>query len=105
MREINDASFDEEVLRSEIPVLVDFWATWCGPCIAMEPVLEELAEEFVNRLLILKAEVTGMPNTAVSFMIQAVPTYLFFREGRVVKQLVGAVPRARLRSAIEEVIG
>ncbi len=104
MKKVSDSDFDALVLKSELPVLVDFSAVWCGPCRAMEPVLAALATEYEGKLLVLKADVDAAPQTAARFMIHSVPTFLFFQGGQVVKQLVGAVPKPKMTAAIEQVL-
>ncbi len=101
MQTLTDADFPTEVLQATTPALVDFSATWCGPCKAMEPVVERLAAEYEGRLKVFKVDVSQAPGVAAQFMIHSVPTFLVFSGGAVVQQLVGAVPEARLRSALD----
>jgi thioredoxin 1 len=101
---LSDATFDAEVIQSELPVLVDFWATWCPPCRAVAPVLEDLARAYAGRAKIAKLDVDENPATAARFRIQAVPTMLFFQGGKVVDQAVGALPRAALAGKLDRLL-
>lgn len=102
---VTDASFTEDVLQSEKPVLVDFWAVWCGPCRMIAPVLEEIAAEHSDRLTIAKLNVDENPQTAASYGIVSIPTMSVFQGGRVVKQIVGAKPKKKLLEDLSEFIG
>jgi thioredoxin 1 len=90
---LTDANFDSEVLKSDLPVLVDFWATWCGPCRIIAPIIEELASELEGQAVIGKVDVDHNPQTAMNFGIRSIPTLLFFKNGVVVDQLVGSAPK------------
>ena len=97
---ITDASFDQEVIRSEIPVLVDFWASWCGPCRMMDPVLKDLARELSGRVKVAKLNVDENPQTAGRFGVQSIPTMMVVRNGQITDKWVGAMPAPTLRSRL-----
>lgn len=102
--ETSDSSFDADVLRSSTPVLVDFWAPWCGPCKSVAPVLEELATEYSGKLKIVKMNVDDNPRTPPHYNVRGIPNLVFFKGGQVVEQIVGAVPKETLDAAIKKVI-
>ncbi|RYZ43784.1 MAG: thioredoxin [Myxococcaceae bacterium] len=102
--ELGDAEFRREVLESSEPVLVDFTATWCPPCRVLAPVIESLAAEYKGRMKMAKLNVDDHPMTPQQYGIRAMPTLLFFKDGQVVKQLVGAVAKARLDEAVRQVL-
>ena len=93
---VTDDSFANDVLGSDKPVLVDFWATWCGPCKQVAPVLEEIASEHADELTIAKMDIDANPNTARDYQIMSIPTMILFSAGKPVKQIVGAKPKAAL---------
>ncbi len=97
---ITDNTFDAEVLKSDIPVLTDFWAEWCGPCRTIAPILEEIAEEYDGQLKIAKLDVDENNLTAARYGIQGIPTLMLFKDGQLVERLVGAMPKERLLSHI-----
>jgi thioredoxin 1 len=98
---VTDASFAGEVLDSDLPVLVDFWAEWCPPCHRLAPVLDELAAEYAGRARIVKVDVDANPETSRAYGVLSMPTLSMFRKGEVVSQVVGAQPKARLRAQID----
>jgi thioredoxin 1 len=102
--EVTDATFGDEVLRSEVPVLVDFWAPWCAPCHKLVPILDDLATEYGDRLRIVKLNVDDNPETGRAYNIQAMPTLTVFRAGEVIASMVGMRPKFKLRTELDEVL-
>ncbi len=98
--EIADSSFDAEVLQSEKPVLVDFWAPWCGPCRAIEPIVEDLAAAFGDKLKFARCNVDENPTTPAKYGIKSIPTLILFKEGKVLDKIVGMVPKSKLEEII-----
>lgn len=101
----DDQGFDKVVLQSVEPVLVDFWAPWCGPCRAVSPIVEELAGDYAGRLRTVKVNVDDSPIVAGRYGIQSIPSLLFFKGGQEVGRVVGALPKAKLAEATEKVLG
>jgi len=100
--EISDQSFDADVLKADLPVLVDFWAPWCGPCRLIAPMVEELAGEFAGKLKVVKLNTDENPDTATNYHISGIPSLLLFKDGQVADQLVGAVPKDRIQNMLNQ---
>jgi thioredoxin 1 len=101
---VNDKNFAAEVLNSDLPVLVDFWATWCGPCRSISPIVEELAKEFLGKVKVTKLNVDESPATPGQYGVRGIPTLILFKGGKILDQIVGAVPKARLKALIEKAL-
>lgn len=102
---VTDADFDEVVINSSKPVLVDFWAAWCGPCKMIEPIIEEMAADFDGQAVIAKMDVDQNPNTAVRFGIRSIPTLLVFKDGKIVDKQIGATAKAELVKKLTPQLG
>ena len=99
--DIDDSSFDQNVLQAEVPVLVDFWATWCGPCRMVAPVVEELAQEYEGKIRFAKLDVDQNPKTAGKYGIMSIPTLIIFKNGEPVSHVVGFRPKAELKRELD----
>lgn len=102
--ELSDGNFEQEVLKSEIPVLVDFWAEWCAPCRMIEPIIDELAQQYNGKIKIGKMDVDKNPQSSMNYGIRSIPTLLFFNAGQAVDQLLGAVPRQQIEDKMAALI-
>lgn len=102
--EITDANFEELVAKSDKPVLIDFWAEWCGPCRMIAPIVQEMSDEYAGKAIIGKVDVDNNPNVASRFGIRNIPTILFFKGGQVVDKQVGAVPKSTLVNKLNALI-
>ena len=96
-KSVTDASFDQDVLQAAGPVLVDFWADWCGPCKAIAPAIEEIAAEYKGRLTVAKVDIDDNPMTPTTYAVRGVPTLILFKDGKPVAQQVGAAPKSALK--------
>jgi len=101
---VTDGTFEAEVLKSSKPTLVDFWAPWCGPCLQMGPIVEELAEEYKKKIKVTKLNVDENPGTAANYGIRGIPTILVFKKGKLEETVVGLVPKERLEDSIKKVL-
>ncbi|HBR16499.1 MAG TPA: thiol reductase thioredoxin [Deltaproteobacteria bacterium] len=102
---VTDKSFDLEVLKSDTPVLVDFWATWCAPCRAIAPIVDEMAETYSGKLKVAKMNVDENPATPGRYGVRGIPTLILFKKGEVVDQVVGAVPKSQVQGLIAKAVG
>ncbi len=102
---IDDSNFDQTVLQAEVPVLVDFWASWCRPCLMIAPILDELAEEYSDRLSIVRMDVDQNPRAASQYGIMSIPTLLIFKDGKPISHIVGFRPKAELKRSLDETLG
>jgi thioredoxin 1 len=100
--EVKDNTFEQEVIESDVPVLVDFWAPWCGPCRMVAPVVEEIANQYAGKLKVVKVNTDENPGVAGKYGIRSIPTLMIFKEGQKVDMVVGAVPKTTLSSTLEK---
>jgi thioredoxin 1 len=101
--DVTDSNFEAEVLNSELPVLVDFWAPWCGPCRALAPTIDQIAQDFQGKVKVFKLNTDENPESAVKFRINSIPNLIFFKDGKPVDQLIGAVDKAKIEDAIAKI--
>ncbi|MDH7605029.1 MAG: thioredoxin [Melioribacter sp.] len=99
-----DSNFDQEALQSNIPVIVDFWAAWCGPCRMIAPIIEELSEEYEGKIKVGKLDVDENQNTAIRYGVRSIPTVLFIKDGKVIDQIIGAVPKSVFIEKIKNIL-
>jgi thioredoxin len=102
--EVTDSTFEQEVLQSTQPVLVDFWAVWCGPCKTIAPIVEELAGEYEGQLKVMKLDVDDNPRTASAYGVQSIPTLLVFKDGKPAERIIGAVPKKVIADKLQSVM-
>jgi len=100
---VGDQDFDEQILKSDLPTLVDFWAAWCGPCRTVGPIVEELAEEYAGKVKVAKLNVEDNRETPTRYGVRGIPTLMLFKDGQMVDQIVGAVPKGRIKELIDTV--
>lgn len=101
---LTDSNFEEEVIKSDVPVLIDFWAEWCGPCKMIAPSINEIAADYKGKVKVGKLDVDSNQETTAKFRILNIPTLLFFKEGKVIEQILGAVPKKRIVSTLESIL-
>tara|TARA_B110000438_G_C15435651_1_gene488153 strand:+ start:72 stop:398 length:327 start_codon:yes stop_codon:yes gene_type:complete len=104
VNEFTDDNFENDVTKSDIPVLIDFWATWCGPCKAIAPLIEEIAEQYDGKVKVGKLDVDQNQNSAMKFGVRSIPTLLIMKNGEVINQIVGSVPKSEITDKLELII-
>ena len=104
IHEFTDQSFDTDVVQADLPVLIDFWAAWCGPCKAIAPTIEEIAGDYAGKVKVGKLNVDQNQNTAMQYGVRSIPTLLIMKSGEVVSQIVGAVPKENITKALNEIL-
>jgi len=104
VKEISDSTFEAEVINSELPVVVDFWAPWCGPCKSIAPVLEQIASEYVGKVKFVKVNIDDNPESPTQYNVRGIPNLVFFKKGQVMEQIVGAVPKDQLVTAVDKLL-
>ena len=104
IHEFTDQSFDTDVVQADLPVLIDFWAAWCGPCKAIAPTIEEIAGDYAGKVKVGKLNVDQNQNTAMQYGVRSIPTLLIMKSGEVVSQIVGAVPKENISKALDEIL-
>ena len=102
--EVNDDNFDEVVIKSDKPVVVDFWAEWCGPCRMVSPIMEEISEEYSGKALVVKCDVDSSPGVSAKYGIRNIPTILFFKNGKIADKQIGAVPKSNFVTKLKALI-
>lgn len=104
VKQSTDSSFDKDVLQGDKPALVDFWATWCAPCRAIAPIVDQIADQYAGKLAVYKIDIDSNPETPARFGVRGIPTVILFKGGKVVDQVVGAVPRSSLEELIKKAV-